>query len=72
VSKNKISFKERNIIRKQNREDGIGRLGLRPTNEARRRRRIYGGSFGNAPTHIFNELVLGTGGKHRTEKQAQS
>ena len=63
-----VSFKERNEIRRQARQRGIERLGLRPTNEARRRRRIYGGAFGSAPNHIYNELVLGTTGSYRAEK----
>lgn len=36
--------------------------------EARKRRRIYKGAFGLSPSHIFNDLALGTTARLRSAK----
>ncbi len=46
--------------------------GGKQDHDARRRRRIYGGTFGLAPNHIYNELAVGTTAVTRTGKDAQS
>ena len=56
-------FSDRNKARKE----AFQKADAKPhiVREARRRRRIYNGAFGNSPAHIFNELVLGTNGRDR-------
>lgn len=58
-----MDFKTRNISRR----DAFNKATEKPhiVREARRRRRIYGGCFGNSPAHIFNELAVGTNARQR-------
>lgn len=66
-------FTDKNKARKDSREaafDGGAKRGA--VNDARRRRRIYGGTFGLSANHIYNELALGTSAITRNTKQAAS
>lgn len=58
--KNTQTFSERNAARKVARNEALSNNKRAAVQEARRRRRAYGGTFGLAPNHIFNEMTLGT------------
>lgn len=64
----KQTFKERNLARREARDQALANNKPAAVREARRRRRAYGGTFGLAPNHLFNEMVLGTTHQHKVRK----
>lgn len=68
-----MDFTDKNKARKEAREAALNRgIHIKKVNEARKRRRLYGGMFGLSATRIFNDLAVGTTASVRTAKKEVS
>ena len=64
----RLSFSERNVIRREARAKALLTINRKSLNLARLDRRTRKGKFGLAPNHIFDELALGTTAVTRKNK----